>query len=81
MGVKLGYEGQIQKLIPLTIKQYVRILEIVKELNYKGKRINHIDFKYLLDLIFDSHEQAGNDSTVWIQNFDDIISYWSQSLA
>jgi hypothetical protein len=81
MGVKLGYEGQIQKIIPMTIEQYVNVLKAVKELNDQGIRVNHANIKQLFEMIFTSHEQAGNDSTVWLVRIDDLIEDWSQSIA
>ncbi|MCM3585003.1 AlwI family type II restriction endonuclease [Mesobacillus maritimus] len=81
MSVKLGYEGQIQKIIPLTIEQYVKVLEVVKVLNYQGKRVNHVEIKQLFDLIFESHKQAGNVSTVWLENIDVLIQQWGNSLS
>jgi hypothetical protein len=80
MSVKLGYEGQIQKIVPLTINQYVTVLKKIKELNERGKRINHQEFKKLLSDIYKSNEAAGNDSTVWFNNIDTVIENWYISL-
>ena len=35
MGIKLGYEGKKQKIIPLTISQYITVLQKVIELKSK----------------------------------------------
>jgi len=80
MSIKMGYEGKIQKIIPFTIEQYTRLLEEVRDFNKNGKRVNHIEIKQLFDMIIESHEEAGFDSTVWIDNFDYIIDVWSNSL-
>lgn len=80
MSVKLGYEGQIQKIVPLTINQYVTVLKKIKELNERGKRINHQEFKKLLSDIYKSNEAAGNDSTVWFNNIDTVIENWYTTL-
>jgi hypothetical protein len=80
MSVKMGYEGKVQKIIPLSIQQYVDVLKKVKELNLKGKRVNHVEIKQLFDMIFNSHEQAGLDSKAWIENFDTVIDNWYESL-
>ena len=76
ISVKMGYEGKTQKIVPLTITQYVNILKRAKELNECGKRVNHKDFKNLLAEIFDNHQFAGNDSTVWLTNVDSVIERW-----
>ncbi|BCC38467.1 hypothetical protein BCM0105_5457 [Bacillus cereus] len=81
MSVKLGYEGKIQKIVPLTINQYVNVLKKVKELNENGKRINHKDFQRLLSEIFNKHVDAGNDSTAWLSSVDEVIEQWSSSLS
>src|SRR5699024_6278438 len=55
MSVKMGYEGKSQKIVPLTINQYVDVLKKVKELNNRGKRVTHKDFQTLLSEIFNRH--------------------------
>lgn len=80
MSVKLGYEGRIQKIIPLTIEQYANILKCVKELNEKGIRVNQKDLKDLLSDIFNKNKEAGNDSTAWLASVDDVIEQWADSL-
>lgn len=76
MSVKMGYEGKAQKIVPLTINQYVDVLKKVKELNNRGKRITHIDFQNLLSEIFNRHVIAGSDSTAWLTKVDNIIEKW-----
>lgn len=76
MSVKMGYEGKLQKIVPLTIHQYVNVLKRVKELNDNGKRVNHKDFQTLLSEIFNKHVAAGSDSTAWLTNVDNIIEQW-----
>lgn len=80
MSVKLGYEGRIQKIVPLTIEQYVSILKYVKEFNEKGIRVNQNDLKHLLSDIFNKNEDAGNDSTEWLASVDHVIEQWANSL-
>ncbi|HEY4543556.1 MAG TPA: AlwI family type II restriction endonuclease [Tissierellaceae bacterium] len=81
MSVKLGYEGKVQKIIPLTIKQYVNILNYAKQFNEKGIRINQNDLKRLLSDIFNKNEEAKNDSTKWLASIDDVIENWANSLS
>lgn len=80
MSVKLGYEGRIQKIVPLTIEQYVNVLKKVKELNEKGIRVNHKDLQKLISSIFNKNVDAGNDSTEWLASVDDVIEKWTNSL-
>lgn len=81
MSVKLGYEGRIQKIVPLTIQQYVNVLKKVKELNTKGIRINHKDLQSLLSNIYNKSNAAGNDSTAWLSSIEEVIEQWSSSLS
>ncbi|GLB61786.1 MULTISPECIES: AlwI family type II restriction endonuclease [Bacillaceae] len=81
MSVKLGYEGRVQKIIPLTINQYINVLKKVKELNEKGVRVNHKDLQSLLANIFNKNIDAGNDSTAWLASVDEVIEQWSTSLS
>lgn len=80
MSIKLGYEGRTQKIVPLTINQYVNVLKKVKELNENGKRINHKDFLNLLSEIYNKHIEAGNDSTMWLDKIDNTIEEWSSAI-
>lgn len=77
--IKMGYEGKIQKIIPLTIEQYIKILNIaIDKKNKKSVRITNINIKSLIESI---HEDSKNymDCTKWISNFDNIIEAWSNS--
>lgn len=80
MSIKLGYEGKKQKIIPLTINQYITILQKVIELyNDYNIRIKQENIKDLIDDLYNSSENF-TDSTEWIQTFDDIIENWSMEL-
>lgn len=80
MSVKLGYEGKIQRIVPLTIKQFVNILKKAKDYNEQGIRVNQKDLKNLLSSIFNKNEAVGNDSTAWLESIDDVIQQWAESL-
>jgi hypothetical protein len=80
MGIKLGYEGKKQKIIPLTINQYITVLQKVIELNSNYNiRIKQENIKDLIDDLYNSSDNF-TDSTEWIQTFDDIIENWSTEL-
>ncbi|SKA92860.1 AlwI restriction endonuclease [Clostridium sp. USBA 49] len=81
MGIKLGYEGKKQKIIPLAINQYVTILQKVIELNNNcNLRIKQNNIKDLLDKLHNESEKH-MDSTKWIQTFDNIIENWSNQIS
>jgi len=81
MSVKWGYEGRVQKIVPLTLNQYIRILRIVKERNEEGRRMKHEDLRKLLSEILSKHAEAGNDSTAWLAGIDCTIEQWGASLS
>jgi len=80
IGMNFGYEGRKQKIIPLTINQYISILQKVIKLNNEYKiRIKQYNIKKLLDNLYNSSKNF-NSSIEWIQTFDDIIESWNTEL-
>jgi len=64
------------KIIPLTINQYIKILQKVIKLNNDCNiRIKQENIRELLDNLYNASE-GYNDSTQWIQTFDEIIEKW-----
>ncbi|MCX7921348.1 MAG: AlwI family type II restriction endonuclease [Clostridia bacterium] len=79
--IKMGFEGHVQKIIPLTITQYNRVLQIALEKKENnGVRINSKNIKGLLDMIFDDSKNY-MDSTIWAQNIDSLIEDWGNKIA
>ncbi|WP_205694146.1 MULTISPECIES: AlwI family type II restriction endonuclease [unclassified Clostridium] len=78
--IKMGYEGKIQKIIPLSIEQYTKILNIaIEKKNQNSIRINNKHIKNLIDLIYEDSKNY-MDCTQWVGNFDNIIEAWSNGL-
>lgn len=80
ISIKYEYEGKKQKIIPLTIQQYINILKFVKELKNKNKYIKSYHIKMLLNKIYESHIKIGSDSFEWLNNIDNIINEWKNNL-
>ncbi len=76
MSIKMGYEGTLQKIIPLTIEQYTKVLSYVIELNRSTIRINSKDLYELLNNIYSYHDIANLDVNKWLGEFDNIIDRW-----
>lgn len=74
-----GYEGQRQKIIPLTIEQYLTILAGVKKKLGKKAKISHLDYKKLLDSICIETVEV-NDVLAWLKKIDSIIKSWHKDL-
>lgn len=79
ISVKYEYEGSKQKIIPLSISQFVLLLNILKEAKQKGKTLSHIKLKELYDNIIKQTEKNKN-SEEWIQSIPTIISQWKQTI-
>ncbi|MFY3792583.1 AlwI family type II restriction endonuclease [Ureibacillus sp. MALMAid1270] len=80
MSVRYEYEGAPQKIVPMTIQEFVQVLENVKELNNKGIRINHRDIKDLLHKIYAQSQLSGVNSSNWLNQNDQLIEDWKLSL-
>ncbi|MFC3904011.1 AlwI family type II restriction endonuclease [Clostridium disporicum] len=76
MSIKMGYEGVIQKIVPLTIEQYTKVLNLVLELNKNNVRVTSNDILDLLQGLFDYHNKANLDVNIWLNEFDNIIDNW-----
>lgn len=74
-----GYKGQKQKIAPITISQFVGILQTLKQMRENGKVFHNSDMKELLDKIVDE-SATGNDSERWIANIPQIVVDWQNSL-
>lgn len=76
---KFGYEGRRQKIIPIRIEQYVKILTFVNESMLQNKNTSHKKYKELLANLYNGCEDV-LDSRDWIETFDPIINDWGNSL-
>lgn len=77
--IKYEYEGKKQKIIPLTINNFVLILQILVQIKIKKKFLKHSEISRLYDEILDS-SSSFNDSNKWIQNIPNIISLWQENI-
>lgn len=78
--INRGFEGKELKLIPLTINQYVNLLNIVLENSANGKLINHnLIEKFLKETVDNLKEE--NNSREWSNIIDKSIEEWGQSFA
>lgn len=77
--IKYEYEGKEQKIIPLTTKQFIKILMIAKKHFSKGNLLQHSHYKKLLQAFFDEKLLEQN-SQQWINQFDTVINAWQQQL-
>ena len=74
--VKYEYQGQKQRIIPLTIAQLIDILQGIKNAKTKGKRVTQDSMQKLYSLCIDIAELA--DSTQWNKYISQQISAWKE---
>lgn len=75
----IGYKGIKQKIVPLTIKQFIKLLKTLKQMRESGKRFTHDHLRSLLNNIADSANHISN-SDDWIANTQNIVNSWSTNL-
>lgn len=79
MSVKYEYEGTQQKIIPLSISQIIKILEIIKELKANNKTFSHLRFKKLLDDVVGLKNSVSN-SDEWLRAIPNVLNDFQQEL-
>jgi hypothetical protein len=77
--IKYEYEGQPQKIVPLTTNQFLRILEFARKQFGKGNLLKHKDYQELFDTFFQKNILETN-SQDWIDKFDKLISFWQEKI-
>jgi hypothetical protein len=77
--IKYEYEGQQQRIIPLSISQFVSILKVLVQMKSQKKFLQHAEISRLYDEILES-SKSFNDSNEWLQNIPSAISAWQESL-
>jgi hypothetical protein len=78
--VKYEYEGIKQKIIPLTITQFVKLLDVLIIRKKKGSQIFHNEIKDLFDAIIDQTNVVSN-SDKWLEVIPEEINNWMLKLS
>jgi hypothetical protein len=76
--IKYEYEGKPQKIIPLSIGNFVEVLKILVKIKQKGKFLKHDELFRLYDEILESSNFVTN-SNEWVENIPAIITSWQES--
>jgi len=77
--IKYEYEGQKQRIIPLSINIFVELLKILVEIKQNGKFLKHNELFGLYDEILGTSDNLP-DSTEWIKNIPNTIISWKKGL-
>lgn len=80
VSVKYEYEGQKQKIVPISITQFIQLLEILKENKERGVFLTHQKLRELYDSIIEVTNQV-NNSEEWIKSIPKLIDTWKKSIA
>jgi hypothetical protein len=79
MAVKYEYEGAKQKIVPLTIAQFSKILCVLCSIKESGNKLTHNNLKELYDKII-NQTQAVEKSQTWLDSIPGIIDNWKEKL-
>jgi hypothetical protein len=78
--IKHEYEGSPQKIIPLSIGNFVSILKTLVQIKAENNFLKHSEISRLYDEIIDS-SNSFNDSSEWLQSIPDTISAWQENIS
>lgn len=79
MAIKYGYKGTKQKIVPLTITQFITLVEVLLDIKKQGKRFRHDELMKLYDDVLSITEKVeGSDR--WVKKIPDIIKAWKKSI-
>ncbi|MDD5627355.1 MAG: AlwI family type II restriction endonuclease [Patescibacteria group bacterium] len=79
MAIKYGYKGTAQKIVPLSIAQFVRLLESLLEIRKQGKRFTHDELLNLYEQILSLTNRVAH-SEKWIEQIPETITEWQKSI-
>jgi len=79
MAAKYGYKGTTQRIVPLSITQFVRLLEILLEIRKQGKQFTHDELLGLYEQIL-GLTKVVEHSVEWIERIPDTITAWQKSI-
>ena len=77
--VRYEYEGKPQKIVPLSINQFISVLNVLLEMKEKSIFLQHKDTVSLYDKIIAFSETAKN-SEGWLQGVSPIIDSWGKEV-
>jgi hypothetical protein len=78
--IKYEYEGKSQKIIPITISDFTKIMEILLRIKESGKSFSHHSLKSLYDRILENVQITSN-SEDWLATIPNIINSWEEEIS
>lgn len=77
--IKYEYEGKKQKIVPLSINNFIELLNILVVIKQSGKSLKHSELFKLYDEILEISKTL-SDSNEWIKHIPHIINSWQRNL-
>ena len=79
ISVKYEYKGIPQRIVPITINQFIDLLKFIIDLKEKKLSINHKTYRLLLDNIINCKDSV-NDYSKWSNNIKNIFDEWKKEI-
>ena len=79
MSVKHGYRGKTQKIVPISIAQFIKLLEVLVEIKKSGKELKHENLLMLYEEIIKITSNV-SDSAQWVENIPKVIEEWKKKV-
>ncbi|MCK4905256.1 AlwI family type II restriction endonuclease [bacterium] len=79
MAIKYGYKGATQRIVPLSIAQFIRLLEILLEVRKKGNQFTHDELLNLYKQVLGLTNHVTH-SEEWIERIPETITAWQKSV-
>jgi len=79
VSVKHGYKGANQKIIPLSLPQFIKMLEVLLELKRQQKFFNHKELLDLYNKIINLTKTVKH-SNEWIEKVPETVTAWGESV-
>jgi len=80
MSIKYGYKGVTQKIVPLSISQFIRLLQSLLEIKKQGKRFTHVELLNLYEQILNLTNHVAH-SEEWIEQIPEVITAWQKLIS
>ncbi len=79
MAIKYEYEGKKQRIIPLSIDNFIELLKILIEIKQNGNFLKHDELFRLYNNVLEKSETMPN-SDQWLKDIPKIIASWKKTL-
>ena len=77
--IKYEYEGRKQRIIPLSIGNFIELLKILIKIKQNGRLLKHEELFRLFNDILEKSEIL-SDSNKWIKDISKTLTLWKKSL-